>query len=172
MENPKLPTGLSPALTLVKFVFDHAMEASHLTGKYWFRMAVRDAIYLAARSLRFEPDDFQSDYLSNWVGGDGRTYGEGFYEVACKWQNLSACHAFERWKGRKPFIFEGQRMFVGRYFRWQVDNEIRDCMCTSFSEDGSRFIAIFRDEDKHQRILRITRKKLQEAGRARKKSAH
>ena len=52
---------------------------------------------------------------------------------------MSACHSFEAWKDRKPFIYEGKRIYVGRKFMWKG----KEVKCTSFAKDGGHLIACY-----------------------------
>ncbi len=129
----------SPAVQLVQLVAANE-------GFGWGRSndrsdrAVREALDLAIRfGLRFDLGDFQVLTKRPFCVG----YGEEFYSAACRTEgkggfqsygcNRSACQAFEHYKGRKPFIFEGQRLAVGSSFTWDG----ADVECTSFAQDGT-----------------------------------
>jgi hypothetical protein len=49
-----------------------------------------------------------------WLGD-----GEASYRLAITHRNASAVVAIEYWKGRQPFCWQGQRLFVGRTLTWQ-----------------------------------------------------
>lgn len=79
---------------------------------------------------------FRSRY---WFSDDD---GEWIFKTAVKENNLSACLSFEDYKGRKPFILEGKRMYVGRQFYWyDKDGKGYYVTCTSFAENGDYFTA-------------------------------
>lgn len=74
--------------------------------------------------------------------------------MAAQANNISACRSFEDWKERKPFMLDGERIYIGREF--QFCN--RKVTCTSFAKDGSYIIACsYRDlpEDSPKKIERI-----------------
>ena len=144
----------------------------------WLRLnqSMREAVYLAVNSgMHFAKDDFER-FISEFRGGYwiGANH-EGMYAAAVKVGNISACHAYEHWQQRKPFIFAGSRMFVGRDFHW----EGRRVHCTSISPDA--FIAVApkgwedgaadRFNNKPDKRFRITRDQIKGARNAALKDA-
>jgi len=121
---------------------NHAMQdALRMSIVYGFRFGVDDFILFSKRPL---DGGFNFGY---WAGKDGNEmFGERFYTLACDGQygsNLSAARAFEKFKNRKPFIFEGKRLFVGARLSWR-DKESASYIpvnITSFSKDGSYLTA-------------------------------
>ena len=72
--------------------------------------------------------------FAQWGGADGvQGFGERFYCAAVKAGNGAACASFEAWKGRKPFLWEGRRLYLGVQVRWQDEWTT----LTSFAEDGT-----------------------------------
>ena len=86
--------------------------------------ATEDFTHLAAdRRLNF----------GQWAGADSATMvGERFYRAAVEAGNRAACHSFEAWKQRDPYIWEGQRLYLGSTLRWQGEQ----VTLTSFAKDG------------------------------------
>ena len=127
----------SPAYVLCKHVWNRNQEAT--PGHAWQRLnhSMHSAVVLAITSgMRFMKcdfkklmDDFRGAY---WFGCEH----ERFYSAAVDVRNISACQAYEEWAGRKPFILEGERMFVGRQFIWDGHR----VTCTSITPD--HFIAV------------------------------
>ncbi len=146
----------------------HVWKANQGATRFaWLRLnqSMREAVYLAVNSgMHFAKDDFER-FISEFRGGYwiGANH-EGMYATAVKAGNLSACHAYEHWQQRKPFIFVGSRMFVGRDFHW----EGRRVHCTSISQDA--FIAVApkgwedgaadRFNNKPDKRFRITREQI------------
>lgn len=99
----------------------------------WTRVngSMRQALFLALTSgMEFADDDFavmSSRFNSGrWLGCDI----ESFYRIAVELGDSRAWKAFEKANGRKPFILDGTRMFVGREFEWRGDR----VKCTSFRD--------------------------------------
>ncbi len=151
----------SPALTLLQQVWDHCC---HATPFAWERLnhAMSNALSLAIGSgLEFAEDDFK--YIASvfrfgyWGGVMGQHgLGEGFYSQAILEDNLSACHAFEKWQNRPAFIMDHVyprgasrqyahnvgcrkrgRVGVGFEFLWKGEQ----VKVTSFANDGSYLVA-------------------------------
>lgn len=144
-------TELSPARQLVDLVWENNQKA--ISGHSWQRLnrSMRHAVVVAIDAgLPFNLDDFE--FFSNnyrmyrWGGSsDGNSVGERFYGLAVEERNMSACKSFENWKKRKPFIFQKERIYVGKEFKW--NNEI--VMCTSFSEEDNYLVACsYKDKPK------------------------
>lgn len=150
----------SAVLDLLDTVWKHGDRA---TSHSWARVntSMQQALCLAIGSgIKFHPDDFieiQRRYRFHYWGGNGRGgFAEGFYGLAIAEGNLSAAQAFEKWKGRKPFILDGVyggqgarfahrgghfrqrgRLSVGSVFYW----EGQQVTVTSFAADGNYLVA-------------------------------
>jgi len=132
------------------------------TSHSWSRVnsSMSSALALAIGSgMKFGADDFaeiERRYRFHYWGGESRGgFAEGFYCTAVAEGNVSACQAFEKWKGRKPFIVDNvqpgtgarfahrvgfrqsSRLCVGSRFTWDG----REVTVTSFSEDGTYLTA-------------------------------
>jgi hypothetical protein len=128
----------SPAVALVRHLWDHAQEA---TGHSWTRLngALYQAVALAVRAgLEFAPGDVRALY-DEFNGGFWfhEQNGEGWYAEAVEYRNASAWKSLEGYWGRWPFLWEGERMHVGRQFRWQGEH----VTCTSFNDKEGYFVA-------------------------------
>ena len=127
----------SPAYVLCQHVWRRNQEAT--PGHAWQRLnhSMHSAVVLAITSgMRFMKCDFKklmADFRGGYWFGCNH---EAFYSRAVEIRNMSACHAYEEWAGRKPFIFEGERMHVGRQFIWNGHR----VTCTSITPD--HFIAV------------------------------
>jgi hypothetical protein len=154
------PREQSPVLDLLDTVWNHGDRA---TSHSWARVntSLQQALCLAIGSgIKFHPDDFeeiQRRYRFHYWGGNGRGgFAEGFYGLAVAEGNLSAAQAFEKWKGRRPFIVDGAyggcgarfahrgghfrqrgRLAVGSVFSW----EGQQVTVTSFAADGRYLVA-------------------------------
>lgn len=167
-----MDTDTSPARQLVDLIWEHANKDS-ARGHSWtylnqsLYMAVRLAIFAG---LKFAPDDFnlfatqlRSHY---WVGVDNtHNTGEGLYSHAVENNNISACIAFEAWKARKPFKWDGKRLCIGSQplidnCRWRI---------TSFDPEGHYFTAVKSLSEKRS-IRRFSHNDLKEMRAARKAS--
>ncbi len=185
----------SPVLDLLDLVWNHGEQA---TSHSWGRVntSMQRALSLAIGcGMKFAPDDFaqiQRRYRFHyWGGNDAGGFAEGFYALAVAEGNVSACQAFEKWKGRAPFIADGvrpgrsvqfahrggfrekQRLAVGSTFHWQG----QEVKVTSFADDGSYVVACSYDDPdptksyekaKIDRRYRISRRDLQQARREQK----
>ncbi len=112
---------------------------------------VRSAVRLAISfGLRFDVDDFKTLATPKTKSyHDTMTYcaDEYDYAIACGIErgraNPSAAQSYEQYRNRKPFLIADKdcttptRVYVGREFSWQG----LDVKCTSFSGNGSAFIA-------------------------------
>jgi hypothetical protein len=142
-------TRKNTAMDLVSLVWDGSIRSytSDLRGKGdcdWDKVnsAMYDAVNLAIRAgLYFGTCDFRTFEekfeINHWAGRDRHMFGESLYANAVQSGNTNACISFEMWKNRKPFIYEGERIYVGREFTWKG----KKVECTSFAEDGSYLIA-------------------------------
>lgn len=83
--------------------------------------AMQRALDLAIDSeMRFEEGDYTS-VMENFRGdqwGD-RERPERDYARAIAIGNESFCRSFERWSGRAPFFWRGERLALGSCLRWQ-----------------------------------------------------
>lgn len=128
-------TDRSSVLTALHVLYDHHPEAQ------WSWMRLNHALQAQLSCLitvgaTFQLDDFctlaadRRLAFGYWSGEDA---GERFYAAAVEANNRSACHAFEHWKQRPPYIWEGQRLRLGDQLRWQGES----VTLTSFAADGS-----------------------------------
>lgn len=126
----------SAPIQLLQLIWENATKAA---GDSWRRYneSLANGLSLAIRSgMRFEPDDFkviEERYRPEYWMGLGSDSGERYFTLAVVNDNISAAVAFEKWKGREPFIwndiraddtvFEGfRRLFVGAWFTWQGEH--------------------------------------------------
>lgn len=114
---PPPEKGPSPAMRLVQTVWENRCGANEHS---WRRVnqSMRAALYLAiAGGLSFAENDFHDIYKemrgAYWFGD-----GEGFYRAAVEENHIQACVSYEKSTGRKPFVWEGKRLFVGASFPW------------------------------------------------------
>ena len=126
---------LSPAMSWLQQLWDHEGKAARVSFTT-LNQGMRRALHLAiTMGLRFEQGDFvwmssaTDGYgpfgFGHWCGSDNaNNWGESFYITAIEHRNLSAVQAFEHWKGRKPFMWQGQRLHLGSLFLWQGDRAI------------------------------------------------
>lgn len=122
----------SPALAFVRHLYRHGQGA---TGHSWVRLnaALFGAASVAIEGgLEFAEGDFAEFYSrfkgAYWLG----TPPDHFYSIACEYGNISAAKSYEAAMGFKPYILEGQRVYVGRRFTWKDQN----VSCTSIGKDG------------------------------------
>lgn len=164
----------SPVQQLLQTIWDH-----HNPGS-WQRLnhALYAGLMLAIRAgFQFERDDFinlKSFNFHYWCGaGSGPNgYAEHFYTLACSSQrdggNRSAAIAFEAWKKRKPFIFQGKRLAERSELTWWdgfpnalegedllealLDLPVMNRLeVSSFAEDGSYLNAIWFEKPSWER---------------------
>ena len=132
---------LSPAMSLVRIVRNGCREFMRKTHRsnIKFDHCLEESISLAIRyGVTFARGDFQQIYgVFNPDSWRANEIGEKYYTSAVETRNMSACHSFETWKKRKPFIFDGKRIYVHRQFIWNQDS----VTCTSFARDGSYLTA-------------------------------
>lgn len=162
----------SPAIYLLQHVWSNE---GHGAGRSWERLnsAMKSALALAIEHLfRFEEGDF--DEISKrfnfgyWGGQDTGGFAEGFYSIACAVDrghgarchgpNRSACIAFEKYKGREPFIYKeptclsGVRLACGSRFMWAVGDLVYEPTVTSFAADGLSLSACtYKSHDGYER---------------------
>jgi hypothetical protein len=111
-------------MRLIQHVWDHNREG---TGFSWQRLngSMYGAVRLAIEAgLRFDRGDFkrmaETMRIGYWGGNStGSECGEAFYGLAIKFDHPSAYQSFEQWVGRKPFIWEGKRLYIGADFVWR-----------------------------------------------------
>lgn len=122
----------SSALQFVRLLYREGQQA---TDHSWTRLnaALSEATAVAIKGgLCFELGDFKAFYsdlnAGYWIGSNP----SGFYAIACKYGNLSACKAYEHCYGFKPYELEGQRVFVGHDFKWNGEH----VTCTSISKES------------------------------------
>ena len=148
----------------------HTIRRCHgqANGHSWRRLniSLRDVLRTAIYTgIRFEKEDFTTIAdvrclrFEHWCGVDNATNaGESFYRLAVQVNNISACIAFEKWRNRKPFIFHGERLCIGKFLLWNGERH----EVTSFSEDGS-YIVLVRQSIPHTlRRLSVTDLKTRE----------
>ncbi|MFA6242570.1 MAG: hypothetical protein WC655_16655, partial [Candidatus Hydrogenedentales bacterium] len=142
----------SPAIHFLRHVWESVGDKQ---GDSWNRLnqAMGDALGMAIKyGMRFYVDDFSlianapSERGFNggyWLGQTPAT-GERYYTLACAVDraygvNMSACLAFEAWKGRPPFICKDAQCVTGR--RVAIGSDVEWGRVTSFASDGQSFIA-------------------------------
>lgn len=140
----------SPPLALFRLVREGRSEQWALSRIQQDHADQHTLTLAIVSAMQFDPGDvaeISSAFGHHADEGDyaaacGSTRGGGDRGVA----NRSFCQAFERWKGRKPFIVRdpenktGSRMYIGRRFSWRVNETIVTLECTSFHADGESFI--------------------------------
>lgn len=94
-----------------------------------------DAFRLAITSkMRFAEGDFSAILAryggGHWLGPD-REY---WYALACTDGHYTAAVSAEHWLGRKPFLLDGERVWVGKPIKWDG----RGWVCTSIEADFVR----------------------------------
>lgn len=90
---------------------------------------------LAIRSkMSFEEGDFSAIVAryggDHWLGPDP----EHWYALACTEGHPTASVSAEHWLGRKPFVLDGERVWVGKRIGWEEQQWI----CTSIEADFIR----------------------------------
>lgn len=148
----------SPLLIFFRHLWEHAQTA---TGHSWTRLngVLEECIDLAVRAgLVFDEGDIKR--LSSEFRG-GYWFHEGgperWYAHAALYRNASAWKALEAYFGRKPFLWEGQRVHVGRQFLWDGHR----VTVTSINDNGGYFVAVQHgaEEDERGYCTRITVKR-------------
>ena len=138
MENNEL----SEAMILLTHVWKCALRVKPFSDRR-FNASMYDALELAIKAgLKFDIDDCTRIYETFHVGsgyfrGQILSFGDGFYSHAVISRNMSACHAFEHCRERKPFIVNNvdhpsyhvsgifdltrprDRLAIGSKFVWQ-----------------------------------------------------
>lgn len=151
---PKPGAGPSPALTFVRHAWESRCEA---TPHSWstINATMRATLMLAVTGgMSFAKGDFAEIYRSMRGGYWFGESGEGYYSAACEAGNLQACASFEEWTGRKPFMWEGSRLHVGRRLTW----EGLDVKVTSFQDDKGHLTACSYTYDGRGRDIKIERR--------------
>lgn len=132
----------SPALLIIRHFAAH--EGCGLgRSRERFTSGMNQILHLAiAHGLPFALDDMgRLTDMHMWPH-------EGNYGTACGRErgrgNMSFCQAYEKWKGRKPFLLIAHpslttksRVFEGFEFSWYGER----AACTSFSKDQNSFTA-------------------------------
>lgn len=167
---PKPPTGPSAALQFVACAWNNRCGA---TQESWLLVnsTMHAALNLAIEGgMSFNEGDFGEIY-DRMRGRFWFHEGEGFYAAAVAAGNIQACRSYETWAGRKPFLWEGKRLYIGSDLLW----EGQAVRVTSFG-DGS-LIACAYDRDvngygrKVARRFTITHEELARAEKDRKVEA-
>lgn len=122
----------SPALRSLRLIYENGQEATRHSWRH-FNPAIRETLELAIRAgLRFDEDDFTVFHnqlaAGYWIGNNP----DALYATACIRGNISACKAFEKYYGFKPYELDEQRIYVGRDFTWNGDS----VTCTSIANDS------------------------------------
>jgi hypothetical protein len=159
----------SAVLDLLDTVWNHWGKA---TRHCWDRInhSMQKALSVAIGSgMKFGPDDFsqiQRRYRFHYWGGNDRGgFAEGFYGLAVTEGNISAAQAFEKWKGRPPFILDWVRPNRGAHYVHRVGIRERGRVAvgfeflwhghmvtvTSFAADGSYLTACRYKRDDEER---------------------
>jgi len=152
----------SPALTFVRHLYEHAMQA---TGHSWTRLngCLCRAVSIAIEAgLPFADNDIA--YMNSTMkGGYWFLYDapERWYAEAIKHSNRSAWKSLEKYLGRDPFLFNRDRLHVGYQMTWQGQQAV----VTSFAADNSHLIACVSEyhEGRGMKVIRrfkITRDQL------------
>lgn len=114
-------------------------------SQHRFHEIMGKGLILAIESgLVFEPSDFAT--LAAWQNVY-HIFGERFYTLAARVNNVSACRSYEKYARRKPFIYKGRRLAVGSFITW------KDCRChvNSFKRQGMIILQeSYHDETKHR----------------------
>jgi hypothetical protein len=124
--------------------------------------AMRSALNIAIESgFRFAENDFkdisESFKFGYWSGTNGaEMLAEEYYTFAVEQNNTSACISLEKWKNRKPFLFNDvtqvkdlnskkRRLALGSEFLWDIWDNLkkpkRDCIVRITNIDDKRIIA-------------------------------
>ena len=156
--------GASPAVQLLTIVW---RNMGSKTRSSWRRVNqyMSNALHLAiGAGLEFAEGDFDVIYkkfrANYWWGASSNGgHGEGFYSLAVATDNLSAAHAFEKFRERKPFIadfvsaspwrahypFDRKRSRLAIGFSFEHDGH--RLSVTSFARDGSHLVACAYNRD-------------------------
>lgn len=133
----------SKAFDVIQTVYKHCWKSG---GQSYTRL--NDALRKALTStiiagMLFDLDDVKN-IASTFAGGYwfSDDNGEWLFRVAVENNNTSACVSYENYRKRKPFFFEGQRIYVQRQFYWYDKKGVGHRLtCTSFDESGEYFTA-------------------------------
>jgi hypothetical protein len=119
---------ISPALHLVLHTWQHVQKESWLH----LNTVMHDALVLAVKArMMFDKDDFNtlSKEVSagRWMGSNAE---EAIYGLAVQHRNMPACHAWEYFTDREPYILRG-RLYVGREVEQELlfDDRLRGMFC-------------------------------------------
>lgn len=165
----------SPALSLLRHVWEHAPYESHRKRNSDMSSALS---FVIRTKLAFDKEDFFYIYKNfrpeYWIGESEELY----HALAVREDHASAYQAFEHWKDRKPFIASEGRIYVGMKFRW----EGKDVLCTSFAPDGLHVVACtykkinswsnghFAGDGKPTGLFKITHEMIRKAKTAKRKA--
>jgi hypothetical protein len=164
----------SAAYNLCLHVWQKSQQATSF-AYIRINQSMHEAVMLAITSgMKFGLTDFNRFFESfragYWIG----CTHEMFYKAAVETGNMSACHAYEYWQERKPFIIDDKRVFVGHTFQWN-DQKVR---CSSIKQDHIIACAykLVQDKNKHwtEKLVkryRITRADVSSAKKAAKQVA-
>lgn len=134
-----MTTEQSDAYTLVALVYAKSWKTG---GQSWRRLnaGLNTAVLLAiSTGIEFGEDDFAQIYR-DFQGGywfTGVTGGEHFYRAAIEHNHSTAIASFEKWKGRRPMIVKGDRLWQGQHFVWDG----QEVIVTSFNDAEQSVIA-------------------------------
>ncbi len=154
---------LSQAMTLLEHVWKCSRRVKPFSEAR-FRATLHDALELAIiGGLKFDIDDCSRFHdVFSWGAGYYKeqllSFGESSYSQAIVASNISACHSFEKYHNRKPFIVDQvdhnyhrlrsmlgrwditrprYRLGVGSKFVWQG----KKVTVTSFDDKNGKIIA-------------------------------
>ena len=136
----------SAAYNLCLHVWQKSQQATSF-AYIRINQSMHEAVMLAITSgMKFGLTDFNRFFESfragYWIGCSH----EMFYKAAVQTGNMSACHAYEHWQERKPFIIEDKRVFVGHEFQWDG----RKVFCSSIKPEHIIACAYKLVKDKNQ----------------------
>lgn len=130
----------TPALQSPVLAALHALYSHHPRTQWsWTRLnhaLQQQLLCLILVGAVFKRDDFctlAADRRLAFGYWSGEDHGERFYSTAVASQNRSACQAFEHWKQRLPYIWQGKRLCLGDQVQWQGEA----VQLTSFAVDGA-----------------------------------
>lgn len=120
VQGPKIRTaGDSTVLSLVRFTLANGRGLSDRQAGYAVLRAVKSAVVARIPFLR---RDFAALALAvrrrELADPWGASGAEWFYRWLIDEKHESAIVSFEEWRGRKPFVVDGERLRVGSIFRW------------------------------------------------------
>ncbi len=142
----------SPALRVMLAVYDGR-------SKSWVKLnkALRYAMKaLILGNVEFYPDDIEQIFERTkggyWIGKtNNRNMGEWIYSLAIEAGNNTAWKSFEQWTGRRPFIIDKKRLYIGYEFNW-MGNFVT---VTSFNDDNGTAVACSYEKVRHESSVMI-----------------